>query len=130
MNHPATRDMLNALPSPVPLDIAILFTALAWCFGFYLVDKRVYLFASLAIGCFVCLVAPGRLSPFPDTGQISWGKHSRLPCTVAESTLCTFDGYGLRGKLPARPAPAPYIRFLSIDSHVCSTLLSDLASRR
>jgi hypothetical protein len=56
MNHPATRDMLNALPSPVLLDIAILFTALAWCFGFYLVDKRVYLFASLAIGCFVCLV--------------------------------------------------------------------------
>src|ERR1022692_3191872 len=35
-----------------------------------------------------------------DTEQISWGKPSRFPCTVAESTLCTLDGYGLRGKLP------------------------------
>src|ERR1035441_4015654 len=70
------------------------------------------------------------LSRRSDTEQISWGKHSRFPCTVAESTLCTLDGYGLRGKLPARPALTPYIRFLSIDSHVCSTLLSDLASRR
>ena len=49
---------------------------------------------------------------------ISWGKLSRLPCTVAGSTLRTFDGYGLRGKLPARPALAPNIRFLSIDSHI------------
>src|ERR1017187_3082019 len=70
------------------------------------------------------------LSRRSDTEQISWGKHSRLPCTVAGSTVCTFDGYGLRGKLPARPALTPPIRFLSIDSHVCSTLLSDLASRR
>ena len=37
------------------LDIAIMFTALSWGLGFYLVDKRVYLFASLAIGSFVCL---------------------------------------------------------------------------
>src|ERR1022692_1475824 len=61
------------------------------------------------------------LSRRSDTEQISWGKHSRLPCTVAGSTFCTFDGYGLRGKLPARPALTPHIRFLSIDSHVCST---------
>ena len=33
-----------------------------------------------------------------DTEQISWGKLSRLPCIVAESTLRTFDGYGLCGK--------------------------------
>jgi len=72
----------------------------------------------------------GSLSRRGDTEQISWGKLSRLPCTIAGSTLRTLDGYGLRGKLPARPALAPYIRFLSIDSHVCSTLLSDLASRR
>ena len=72
----------------------------------------------------------GSLSRPGDTEQISWGKLSRLPCTIAGSTLRTLDGYGLRGKLPARPALAPYIRFLSIDSHVCSTLLSDLASRR
>ncbi len=72
----------------------------------------------------------GRLSHRRDTGQISWGKLSRLPCTVAGSTLRVFDGYGLRGKLPARPALAPPIRFLSIDSHVCSALPSDLASRR
>ena len=47
--------MLNALPAPVLLDIAIIFTAFAWGLGFYLVDKKVYIFDSLAIGCFVCL---------------------------------------------------------------------------
>ncbi len=47
-----------------------------------------------------------------DAEQISWGKLNRLPCTVAESTLRVLDGYGLRGKLPARPALAPCIRFL------------------
>jgi len=47
--------MLNALPAPILLDIAIILTALSWGLGLYLVDKRVYLFASLAIGCFVCL---------------------------------------------------------------------------
>src|SRR3989440_11034612 len=65
-----------------------------------------------------------------DAEQISWGKLNRLPCTVAESTLRVLDGYGLRGKLPARPALAPCIRFLFIDSHVCSMLPSDPASRR
>ena len=45
----------------------------------------------------------------------------RLLCTAAGSTLRTLDGYGLRGKSPARPALTPYTRFLSIDSHVCST---------
>ena len=58
------------------------------------------------------------LSRRSDTEQISWGKLSRLLCTAAGSTLRTFDGYGLRGKLPARPALAPGIRFLSIDSHI------------
>jgi len=57
-------------------------------------------------------------------------KFSHLPCTVAGSTLRILDGYGLRGKWPARPTLAPCTRFLSIDSHVCSTLPSDLASRR
>jgi hypothetical protein len=47
--------MLNALPAPILLDIAILFTALSWCLGAYLVDKKFHIFASLAIGCFVCL---------------------------------------------------------------------------
>ena len=47
--------MLNTLPAPILLDIAIIFTALSWGLGLYLVDKRVYIFASLAIGCFVCL---------------------------------------------------------------------------
>ena len=37
------------------LDIAIIFTALSWGLGLYLVDKRVYIFASLAVSCFVCL---------------------------------------------------------------------------
>src|ERR1035437_630083 len=70
------------------------------------------------------------LSPLTDTEQISWGKLSRLLCTAAGSTLRPLDGYGLRGKLPARPALAPNIRFLFIDSHICYTLLSDPASRR
>jgi hypothetical protein len=48
--------MVDSFPAAIQLDIAILFTALAWGIGFYLVDKKVYLFASLAIGCFVCLV--------------------------------------------------------------------------
>jgi hypothetical protein len=72
----------------------------------------------------------GILSRRSDTEQISWSKFSHLPCTVAGSTLRILDGYGLRGKWPARPTLAPCIRFLSIDSHVCSTLPSDLASRR
>src|SRR6516225_2551030 len=69
--------------------------------------------------------APSRRS---DTEQISWGKLSRLPRTVAESTLRALDGYGLRGTLPDRPALAPRIRFLSIDSRICLVLPSDLAS--
>jgi len=47
--------MLYALPAPILLDIAIFFTALSWGLGLYLVDKKVYIFASLAVGCFVCL---------------------------------------------------------------------------
>ena len=72
----------------------------------------------------------GALSRRSDTGQISWGKLSRLPRTVAESTLRTVDGYGLRGTLPARPVLAPCIRFLSIDSRICLVLPSDPALRR
>jgi hypothetical protein len=72
----------------------------------------------------------GCLSRRSDTEQISRGKLSRLPCTIAGSTLRTFDGYGLRDKSLARPALAPNIRFLSIDPHVCYTLPSDPASRR
>jgi uncharacterized protein (DUF983 family) len=47
--------LLNSLPPAILLDISIFFTALAWAIGFYIVDKRPYIFASLAIGCFVCL---------------------------------------------------------------------------
>ena len=65
------------------------------------------------------------LSHRSDTGQLSWGKLNRLPCAAAESTLRVFDGYGLRSKLPARPALTPRIQSLFIDSHVCSMLLSD-----
>lgn len=48
--------MLNSLPPPILLDIAIFFTAPAWALGFFLVDGKVYIFAPLAIGCFVCLL--------------------------------------------------------------------------
>jgi hypothetical protein len=47
--------MLNTLPAPILLDIAILFTALAWGLGAFLVDRKIHAFASVAIGCFVCL---------------------------------------------------------------------------
>jgi hypothetical protein len=56
MTSTERNTMLNALPAPILLDIAILFTALSWGLGFYIVDKRVYVFTSLAIGCFVCLL--------------------------------------------------------------------------
>ena len=48
--------MLNGLPAPILLDIAIVVTAVSWGLGLYLVDKRVHFFVSLAIGCFVCLL--------------------------------------------------------------------------
>jgi hypothetical protein len=80
--------------------------------------------------CLAVRLPLGFLSRLRDTRQISWGNLSRLPCTVAGSTLRILDGYGLRSTLPARPVLAPYTRFLSIDSHVCFTLLPDPASRR
>src|SRR5262249_24842786 len=54
-----------------------------------------------------------------DMRQISLGKLNRLRCTAAGSTLRAINGYGLRDTLPARPALAPRIRFLSIGSHLC-----------
>jgi hypothetical protein len=48
--------MLNFLPGPIQLDIAILATAIAWSLGFFIADRRAHLFASLAIGCFVVLI--------------------------------------------------------------------------
>jgi hypothetical protein len=70
------------------------------------------------------------LSRRNDTEQISRGKFNRLLRTAAGSTPRIFDGYGLRGKLPARPTLTPCIRFLSIDSRICSTRPSDPTSRR
>jgi hypothetical protein len=49
-------NMFNTLPAPILLDIAILFTALSWGVGFYVADRKAHVFASLAIGCFVCLL--------------------------------------------------------------------------
>jgi hypothetical protein len=63
--------MLDALPAPILLDISILFTALSWGLGFYIVARHVYVFASLAIGCFVCLLGYTRESrvSLPMTNQ-------------------------------------------------------------
>src|ERR1035438_7563879 len=72
----------------------------------------------------------GSLSRRNDTEQISRGKLNRLLRTAAGSTLRALDGYGLRGNFPACPTLTPCIRFLSIDSRICSTLPSDPASRR
>ncbi len=57
----------------------------------------------------------GRLSRLRGTEQISRGKFSRLPRTIAGSTLRVLDGDGLRGKSPARPTLTPSIRSLSIE---------------
>ena len=48
--------MLNSLPTIILLDVAIFFTALSWGLGFYIVDRKIYIFESAAIGCFVCLL--------------------------------------------------------------------------
>lgn len=46
------------------------------------------------------------LSPDSETnGRSSRGKLDRLPYATAGSTTSALDGYGLRGHLPARPAP-------------------------
>ena len=81
---------------------------------------------------FCSAVSPsyGRLSRFRDAGQISRGNFGRLLRTIAGSTFRVLDGYGLRDTLPARPTLTPYIRFLSIDSRICSALPSDPASRQ
>ncbi len=42
---------------------------------------------------------------FRDAQQISRGKLDRLPHATAGFTTSALDGYGLRGHLPARPAP-------------------------
>src|SRR6266702_3775573 len=44
MTSTERNTMLNALPVPILLDIAILFTALSWGLGFYIVDKRAYVY--------------------------------------------------------------------------------------
>ena len=72
----------------------------------------------------------GKLSRLRGTEQISRRKFSRLPRTIAGSTLRVLHGYGLHGKSAARPTLTPCIRFLSIDSRFCLTLLSDSASRQ
>ena len=48
--------MLNTLPGPIQLDLAILGTALARGLGFLIAYRRVHLFSALAIGCFVVLI--------------------------------------------------------------------------
>ena len=49
--------MLVTLPTPILLDIAILFTSLCWGLGFFSADRKVYRFASLAIGCLSACLA-------------------------------------------------------------------------
>lgn len=62
--------------------------------------------------------------------QTSRGKYDRLQRTIAGSTLCALDGYGLCDPRLAPPTLMPLIRSLSIDSRFCSALPSDPASRR
>ena len=54
----------------------------------------------------------------------------RLLRATTEFTFYAFDRHGLRDHLPARPTLTPQIRFLYIGTRICSTLLSDPATRR
>ena len=75
--------MLSNLPAVIEFDVSILATALAWAVGFYVVSRTWYVFASLAIGCFVCLIgwsvgslnAPAWLivaEPIPFDSLLQW----------------------------------------------------------
>ena len=71
--------MLNHLPPPILLDIAIVATAMAWGLGFFIADRRVRLFSSLAIGCFLVLIGYSVAS----IGAPSW-------LVMALPTACDF----------------------------------------
>ena len=109
------RRTLSRLRRPSEIDHSFLEA------GFFIRMNPLYYaeFSNMPSADFCSAVRPpfDSLSRRSDTEQISWGKLNRLPCTAAGSTLRVFDGYGLRGKLPARPTLTPCIRFLSIDSH-------------
>src|SRR6185437_10192464 len=70
-------------------------------------------------------------SRFRDTPQTSRGKFDRLQRTTAGFTTSSLDGSGT-SRYFARSSAAVclFIRFLFIGSRLCSTLLSDPASRR
>lgn len=121
--------MLNALPAPILLDIAIIFTALSWGLGLYLVDKRVYFFASLAIGCFVCLLGVQRR----ELGCACVGSGCRPASLGFVATLVCIkkapkNGSGLPvnlGDLHRYPHASQYICSLRLpDSSLETTLLS------
>ncbi len=82
--------------------------------------------------CSAVRMPRGSLSRRGDTEQISRGKFNRLLRAVAGSTLRAYlmdMGFAVSCQF-ARPTLTPCIRFLSIDSRICSTLPSDPASRR
>ena len=64
-----------------------------------------------------------------DALQVSRGKSMDYWCTTAGFTPVVLDGYGLRALTRTRPTSAPPIQFLSVGSHLCSTLPSDNTSR-
>jgi hypothetical protein len=82
--------MLNTLPAPILLDIAIFFTALAWGLGAYLVDKKVYIFASLAMLRLLIRVQRGKLGRTSMGG--GWSTNSfRLLASVVRSKKTAED---------------------------------------
>src|SRR5688572_24038922 len=82
--------------------------------------------------CLTSLADVGPTMPSADFCilQTSQGKFSRLPRTVAGSTLRVLDGYGLCRRVAARPTLTPLIRFLFIDSHRLLRASFRLPSRR
>jgi hypothetical protein len=92
--------MLGALPPPILLDIAILFTALAWGIGIYLVDKKIYIFAPLAVGCFVCLFGYSVESlGAPPLGGSRRPGAARFPASLVRLERVAKNVDGVRGDL-------------------------------
>src|SRR4030095_11393618 len=66
---------------------------------------------------------------YADTTQTSPDKFDRCPHAPPGFRRCALDGHGLRDLMLARPPLTPRIRFVSLDSCVCSPLPPDDTSR-
>jgi hypothetical protein len=91
--------MLNTLPTPILLDIAILFTALSWGLSLSLVGNKVYIFVPLAIGCFVCLFGYSVESLGARLGCGGCPRSLGSPAALVSLKKAEKNGSGLRADL-------------------------------